>query len=382
MKISADWLNTPASVAVMQMLERAQKQAYFVGGCVRNALLDQPVNDLDIATNALPQEVLKIARDAGFKAIPTGIEHGTITVIHSNTAFEITTYRRDVETDGRRAVVAFADTITEDAQRRDFTMNALYADARGQVFDPLGGLPDLLAQRVRFIGDATQRIAEDHLRILRFFRFYAWYGDPKNGLDAEGLAACASGAPGVAALSKERIGAEMRKLLSARDPAPATAAMAQSGVLLHVLPGADTRALPVLVHLEQQHNFPVHWLRRLLVLGGEDVQKNLRLSNSEAKTLDASRRIMEAGIPPAKAGYLFGQEPAQNAALAMAALLSNDISLQDIAEIKRGARAEFPVSARDLIPEFTGKKLGDRLKELQKEWFNSGLTVGKDKLLD
>ncbi len=382
MKISADWLNTPASIAVMQMLERARKQAYFVGGCVRNALLDQPVNDLDIATNAPPQEVLKIARDAGFKAIPTGLEHGTITVIHGNTAFEITTYRRDVETDGRRAVVAFADTITEDAQRRDFTMNALYADARGQVFDPLGGLPDLLAQRVRFIGDATQRIAEDHLRILRFFRFYAWYGDPKNGLDAEGLAACASGAPGVAALSKERIGAEMRKLLSARDPAPATAAMAQSGVLLHVLPGADTRALPVLVHLEQQHNFPVHWLRRLLVLGGEDVQKNLRLSNSEAKTLDASRRIMEAGIPPAKAGYLFGQEPAQNAALAMAALLSNDISLQDIAEIKRGARAEFPVSARDLMPEFTGKKLGDRLKELQKEWFNSGLTAGKDKLLD
>jgi poly(A) polymerase len=382
MKITVDWLNSAASIAVMTVFSQARKQAYFVGGCVRNALLGLPASDLDIATGAPPETVLKLARNAGLKAIPTGIEHGTITVIHGNTAFEITTFRRDVQTDGRRAVVAFADNITDDARRRDFTMNALYADARGQVFDPLDGLPDLLARRVRFIDDAAQRIAEDHLRILRFFRFFAWYGDPENGLDAEGLAACAAGADGIERLSKERIGAEMRKLLAAENPAPATAAMAQAGILARVLPGADPRALPVLVHLEQQLGLPARWQRRLLVLGGEDVPAHLRLSKAEEKSLTTGRKIIETGMAPAKAGYLFGQEVAQNALLASAALLSTEVDPQSIGEITRGAKAVFPVSARDLMPEFTGKALGDRLRQLQEAWFKSGLRANKRDLLD
>lgn len=382
MKISAEWLNTPASVAVMGMLEQARKEAFFVGGCVRNALLNKPASDLDIATNARPAEVMLIAQTAGLKVIPTGIDHGTVTVIHGTTAFEITTYRRDVATDGRHAVVAFSDTIFDDARRRDFTMNALYADANGQVFDPLGGLADLLARRVRFIDDAAQRIAEDHLRILRFFRFHAWYGNPDNGMDADGLAACAMGAQGIAKLSKERIGAEMRKLLAANDPAPATAAMAQSGVLLQILPGADPRALPVLVHLEQRIALPPHWLRRLLVLGGEDVPAYLRLSNADAKILRTSRTIMETGMSPAKAGYLYGQDAAQNAILGMAAVLCADVNPQDLAEIQRGMQATFPVSARDLMPAYTGKTLGDKLKHLQEKWFKSGLTAKKAELLD
>ena len=382
MKITADWLNSEASSAVMSLFSQAGKQAYFVGGCVRNALLDLPASDLDIATNAPPELVLKLARNASLKAIPTGIEHGTITVIHGDTAFEVTTFRRDVQTDGRRAVVAFADNITDDARRRDFTMNALYADAQGQVFDPLDGLPDLLARRVRFIDDAAQRIAEDHLRILRFFRFFAWYGDPENGLDAEGLAACAAGADGIEHLSRERIGAEMRKLLAAENPAPATAAMAQAGILARVLPGADARALPVLVHLEQQLGLPAQWQRRLLVLGGEDVPARLRLSKAEEKSLTAGSKIIETGMAPAKAGYLFGQEIAQNALLASAALLSAEVDPQNIGEITRGAKAVFPVSARDLMPEFTGKALGVRLEQLQEAWFKSGLRASKSELLD
>ncbi len=382
MKITADWLNSEASSAVMSLFSQAGKQAYFVGGCVRNALLDLPASDLDIATNAPPELVLKLARNASLKAIPTGIEHGTITVIHGDTAFEVTTFRRDVQTDGRRAVVAFADNITDDARRRDFTMNALYADAQGQVFDPLDGLPDLLARRVRFIDDAAQRIAEDHLRILRFFRFFAWYGDPENGLDAEGLAACAAGADGIERLSRERIGAEMRKLLAAENPAPATAAMAQAGILARVLPGADARALPVLVHLEQQLGLPAQWQRRLLVLGGEDVPARLRLSKAEEKSLTAGLKIIETGMAPVKAGYLFGQEIAQNALLASAALLSAEVDPQNIGEITRGAKAVFPVSARDLMPEFTGKALGVRLEQLQEAWFKSGLRASKSELLD
>ena len=268
MKISGPWLENPATQAVCAAFSAQGHLALFVGGCVRNALLDTPVADIDIATDALPKTVSEIAENAGFKVIPTGIEHGTVTVVAGGIPHEVTTFRRDVETDGRRAVVAFATRIEDDAMRRDFTMNALYAQADGTVIDPLGGLPDLLARRLRFVGDAEARIREDYLRILRFFRFHGWYGDATAGIDPEGLAACAALSAGIETLSPERVGAEMRKLLAAPDPGPSLAAMGQAGILLRVLPGADVRALPVLVHLEQDR--PPHWLRRLAVLGGAD----------------------------------------------------------------------------------------------------------------
>ncbi|MCK4711369.1 MAG: CCA tRNA nucleotidyltransferase, partial [Marinosulfonomonas sp.] len=173
-QITADWISNPNTQKVCEMLTDAGFECFFVGGCVRNALLGAPVNDIDISTNALPDRVMELAKAAGLKAVPTGIDHGTVTVIADGTPFEITTYRRDVETDGRRAVVAFSDTIMDDAHRRDFTMNALYADADGVIIDPLNGMPDLLARRIRFIEDADLRIKEDYLRILRFFRFHAW----------------------------------------------------------------------------------------------------------------------------------------------------------------------------------------------------------------
>jgi poly(A) polymerase len=250
MRLQDAWVKQPGTQALCAVLGLSGYQALFVGGCVRNALLGAPVTDIDIATDALPETVSEIAETAGFRVIPTGIDHGTVTVIASGIHHEVTTFRRDVETDGRHAVVAFTTDIAEDAARRDFTMNALYAEPSGQVIDPLGGINDLRARRVRFVGDARRRIAEDYLRILRFFRFHAVYGDPTHGVDAEGLAACAELAVGIATLSGERIGAEMRKLLGAPNPAPAVAAMAASGVLAQVLPGADIRALAPLVHLE------------------------------------------------------------------------------------------------------------------------------------
>ncbi len=243
MKIAGDWLDHPGTQALCTALESTGYKALLVGGCVRNALLGVPVADIDIATDASPETVSTIAEAAGFKPVPTGIDHGTVTIVAEGRPHEVTTFRRDVETDGRRAVVAFSDRIEEDAERRDFTMNALYADRQGEVIDPLDGLPDLLARRIRFVGDAETRIREDYLRILRFFRFHAAYGDPEGGLDPEGLAACAALSAGLGTISRERITAELKKLLSARDPAPTVAAMAQSGVLLHVLPGADPRAL-------------------------------------------------------------------------------------------------------------------------------------------
>ncbi len=295
MKVSGDWLTRPGTQAVLGCLTAAGWQALAVGGCVRNSLLGVPTTDVDIATDAAPETVSELAETAGFRVVPTGIDHGTVTVIVQGVPYEVTTFRRDVATDGRRAVVAFSDRLEEDAARRDFTINALYARADGTVIDPLGGLPDLQARRVRFVGDPETRIREDYLRILRFFRFHAWYGDPEGGLDAEGLAACAALSAGIETLSRERLGAEMRKLLSAPDPSR-VAAMAQAGVLLRVLPGADPTALAPLVHLEGAR--APDWTRRLAVLGGEDRPTACACRGPSCATLRRCGRPSAAPIRP------------------------------------------------------------------------------------
>ena len=217
-RVGGAWLDAPETQGVMAVLAGGGHRALAVGGCVRNALIGVPVADVDLATDALPERVAALAEAAGMKAVPTGIAHGTITVVSRGVPHEVTTFRRDVETDGRHAVVAYTGEVAEDAARRDFTMNALYAEADGRLVDPLGGLPDLIARHLRFVGDAEARIREDHLRILRFFRFHAWYG--RGPLDTEGLAACARLAEGVERLSGERVGSEMKRLLAAPDPGP------------------------------------------------------------------------------------------------------------------------------------------------------------------
>ncbi len=380
MKVSGNWLDHPGTQALCAALEDAGHQALFVGGCVRNALLHEPVGDTDLATDATPQDVTNIAEMAGFKVVPTGIDHGTVTVIAGGEAHEVTTFRRDVETDGRRAVVAYSTRIEDDAARRDFTMNALYADRRGEVIDPLGGLTDLLGRRVRFVGDPDTRIREDYLRILRFFRFHACYGDPGQGLDAEGLAACAALATGLEAISRERIGAEMRKLLAARDPAPAVGAMVQAGVLPFVLPGAVPHALAPLVHLDR--NLPPRWLRRLAVLGGEDPETALRLSRSEARDLASLRAALSDSDGPAALGWKHGPDLAADAILARAASAGFPPTDDWQAEVARGTAACFPVSAADLMPALQGAALGARLKALEARWLASNLTATREHLLN
>jgi len=234
------WLEAQATRAVMAALQAAGGPdcARFVGGCVRNSLLGQPVDDIDIATRLRPEETMAALQAAGLKAVPTGLEHGTVTGVSERKPYEITTLRRDVETDGRRAVVAFTEDWAEDAARRDFRLNALYADAAGTVFDPTGGgLADAAEGRIVFVGEAETRIREDYLRILRFFRFQAWYG--RGQPDATGLAACAALKAGMAQLSAERVSKELLKLLAARDPRSTVRAMAETGVLGQVLPEAQ-----------------------------------------------------------------------------------------------------------------------------------------------
>ena len=379
MMVSGDWLTRPATQALCAALQAGGHRVFFVGGCVRNALLGEVVGDLDLATDALPEKVVRLVEAAGFKAIPTGIDHGTVTVLAGGLPHEITTFRRDVQTDGRHAVVAYSTDLAQDAARRDFTMNALYADPAGEVVDPLGGLPDLRARRLRFVGEPAQRIREDYLRILRFFRFSATYGDPALGMDAEGLAACAELADGIDGLSRERIGAEMRKLLSARDPAPALASMAASGVLRHVLSGADPRYVAPLVHLEA--GAPPHWQRRLVVLGGQDWDNALRLSRSEQGLMARLRDQVGNALSPAALGWRLGPDAGADALLARAAVLESPLPDEWKADVARGAASRFPVTAADLMPALAGPALGAKLAELESRWLASDLRLSRDDLL-
>jgi poly(A) polymerase len=253
---------------------------------VRNSILSEPVGDIDIATTHRPETVVRLLEAAKLKAVPTGIDHGTITAVTDGRGYEITTLRRDVSTDGRRAVIAYSDDWVEDANRRDFTMNAIYADLDGTLFDPTGGLADLQAGRVRFIGDATQRIAEDYLRVLRFFRIHAWYG--KGELDAEGLRASAAAKGQLKRLSAERVQKEMLRLIEAAYPAEVMRLMAATGILAEVLPGelAFDR-FAKLVEIERDQLFtsdPVLRLAALLtsVESARSISTAWRLSNGNA----------------------------------------------------------------------------------------------------
>jgi poly(A) polymerase len=378
MRLEADWLRRPALRAVVEALGG---RCWFVGGCVRNTLLGQPVTDIDLATPLRPEEVVRRLEAAGLKAVPTGIEHGTVTAVSQGTGYEITTFRADVETDGRRAKVRFSADLAEDARRRDFTMNALYAAPDGTITDPVGGLPDLRARRVRFIGDPHDRIREDYLRILRFFRFTAWYGAD---IDADGLAACAELADGVEGLARERIGHEMRKLLAAPDPAPAVASMAAAGVLLRCLPGADPALLAPLVHLEQGAGAAPDWLARLAALGGEDPEGRLRLSRAEAKELETIRRLVAAPVPVAVAAHDHGPRAARAMALLVAAAGGPRPPGDLEAEIARGAAASFPLTGADLVAAGLkpGPGLGAALGRARRRWIASGFSLDKSALLD
>ncbi|UWQ91456.1 CCA tRNA nucleotidyltransferase [Rhodobacteraceae bacterium M382] len=378
-RIDQPWLTDTATQTVCAALTVDGAQALFVGGCVRNALLGQPVSDLDIATDAQPETVIALAKRAGIRAVPTGIDHGTVTLIEHGVPFEVTTFRRDVLTDGRRAVVAFSTDIAEDARRRDFTMNAIYARPNGEIVDPLGGLADLNARRVRFIGNGENRIREDYLRSLRYFRFHAWYGDPQAGIDPEALAAISANLDGLAQLSRERVGSEVLKLLGARDPALSVAAMRQSGVLAQILPGSDDRALAILVHLEGEA--PTNPVRRLAALGDPEIAKDLRMSKQRFTELRMLREAAVGSQGAAELGYKLGHDHARDAMLLRAALMEQPISPEVETDIALGAGATFPVSARDLMPEMTGPELGRTLKSLERTWIDSGFTLDRDQLL-
>lgn len=287
------WLVDPKTQTLVAALQAHKPGCLkFVGGCVRNSLLQQPVDDIDIATSLPPFEVVRILEAAGIKVVPTGIDHGTVTAIVSGKPFEITTLRRDVETDGRHAVVEYTDDWAVDASRRDFRLNAIYAAPDGTLLDPCGGIADARAGRVIFIGDPEARIIEDTLRILRFFRFNAWYG--RSELDSDGLRACAALKSGIEGLAAERVWKELKKLLAAFDPRRAMRAMAASGVLPLILPETKgLEAFDLLVETETSLALEIDPLVRLMALIPRDgavalaLAARLRLSNAERDRLEA-----------------------------------------------------------------------------------------------
>ena len=378
-RLEADWLVAEATQRVFSLLADAGHAVYAVGGCVRNALLGEQVNDVDFATDAPPARVLELAEVAGLKTVPTGILHGTVGVLAGGILHEVTTFRRDVATDGRRAVVEFSDRIEDDARRRDFTMNALYVDAEGVVHDPLGGHADLEARRVRFIGDPEARIREDYLRSLRYFRFHAWYCMSGEGFDPEAIAAIAANLDGLGGLSRERVGSELKRLLSAQDPAQAVAAMRSCGVLAAVLPGSGDTALGPLVALERELGVAADPIRRLAVMGGDGLADRLKLSRREAKRLSDVQGHCETD--PGEAGYRLGVDAARDAMLVACAASGRSLVAETMELIEHGAAQAFPVKAADLLPAFKGPALGEALGGLERKWIASGFELGRKELL-
>ena len=390
-------MTDPATVQVMEALASAGGEdcARFVGGCVRNTLMKRPVSDIDIATTLTPEAVTAALKAARLKAVPTGAAHGTITAVARGRPFEITTLRRDVETDGRHAKVAFTDDWGEDAARRDFRLNALYADARGRLFDPTGeGVADALAGKIVFVGDARARIAEDALRIPRFFRFFAWYG--RGEPDAAGLDACQDLRALIAGLSAERVAKELLTLLAAEDPRAAVGLMAGTGVLGQILPEVQGLSrFEGLVAIETEVVFSHDALLRLAALlpaepaAGAAVAARLRLSNAQR-----DRLVAALGTEPPLVSWMSPRQTRQGvyrlgaqafcdrATLAWAASDRPAAAIQWRALLPMAQswpRPTLPLTGEEVVAAGVsrGPQVGTVLREVEAWWIDNDFTLDK-----
>ncbi len=401
------WFRDKALRRVLSLLDADGGEGRVVGGAVRNSLMGLPVADIDIATTLLPEAVVERAAAAGIKAVPTGIAHGTVTLVVDGKPFEITTLRRDVETDGRRARVAFSQDWHADAERRDLTINALYASADGKVVDLVGGLADLERRNIRFIGDAAVRIAEDHLRILRFFRFFAYYGSGRP--DADGLRACAAAKSKIATLSAERVWSEMKKLLAAPDPGRALLWMRQIGILTEVLPETEKwgiDAIPGLVATENVLGWPPEPLLRLAAIVPPDAARlaklaqRLRLSKAEGAYLLAwaNTPIVKDDISEAAFDrLLYRHDPSGvSVRLKLALVTARTKAESDFEEMARVARLgkllervakwkkpAFPISGADALAAgiSAGPRVGELMARLEQEWLDGNFSLNRASLL-
>ncbi len=392
----APWLRHGEVARLLAALGCDGEEARVVGGAVRNALLRLAVDEIDVATTAVPEEVVRRVEGAGWKAIPTGIDHGTVTVVIDGKPFEVTTLRQDVETYGRKAKVAFGRDWRIDAEWRDFTINALSVSAEGRIFDYVGGVADIAARRVRFIGEPATRIAEDYLRILRFFRFHAWYG--KDHPDVAGLHACILARAGLETLSRERVRMELLELLLAPRATPTLAVMAETGILGTVLGGVPLLAsFENVVKAEAEMGFSADAVRRLGALAvtvkedGERLAQRLRLSNAEAERLVALEhwwRVSPAtGAQPARALlYHLGPQSFTDRVLigwSRSTAGAADGGWHELANLpQRWTASKFPLKAADFIDRgvAAGPALGAAMRSAEQAWIAANFPADRGAL--
>jgi len=404
----AGWLANADLQRLLAVLSEDGEKARIAGGAVRNALLGEEVSDVDIASTTTPDETTRRAEAAGFRAVPTGAEHGTITVIAGKRPYEVTTLRADIETDGRRARVVFGRDWKADAERRDFTINGLYAEADGTVVDLVGGLADIEARRLRFIGDAETRIREDYLRILRFFRFFAWYGGGRP--DAEGLKASARLKDGLDRLSAERVWAELKKLLAAPDPSRALLWMRQAGVLTRVLPDSERwgiDAIHGLVGAERDLQWPADPMLRLEAIVPPDAERmtplaeRLKMSKAEAARLREWAKVGPI-VPETSEGVLTrllyrGERQAIVDRLRLDLAAARARAVNETGELmkaggyarllgfaERWEKPAFPLRGSDLtsLGAAPGPQVGALLAQLEQDWIESGFVLDRETLLE
>ncbi|MDM9621709.1 poly(A) polymerase [Rhizobium sp. AC44/96] len=401
------WFKDPALGRVLALLNADSGEGRVVGGAVRNSLMGMPVSDIDVATTLTPDTVIQRAQAAGIKAVPTGVDHGTVTLVIGGKPFEVTTLRADMETDGRRAKVAFSTDWQTDADRRDLTINALYVDEKGDVIDLVGGLADIERRNIRFIGDAATRIAEDYLRILRFFRFFAYYGSGRP--DADGLRACAAARSKLKTLSAERIWSEMRKLLAAEDPGRALLWMRQVAVLTEILPETEKwgiDAIPSLITTEKALGWKPDPLLRLAAIvppDGERLEKmavRLKFSRAEAEFFKRWSSVTPPSDDISSAAFdrLLYRNGAEGITtrLKLALAVARGKVEGDMNEMARSARLgkllehamrwekpAFPLSGSDMlgagIP--AGKRVGETLSLLENQWIEENFAPDRAALL-
>jgi poly(A) polymerase len=401
------WFKDARLHRILALLNTDGGEGRVVGGAVRNSLMGLPVSDIDIATTLTPDAVMERAKAAGVKAVPTGIAHGTVTLVVEGRPFEVTTLRTDVETDGRRAKVAFSTDWQADAERRDLTINALYMNSEGEIVDLVGGLADVERRNIRFIGHAATRIAEDYLRILRFFRFFAYYGSGRP--DAEGLKACAAARSKLGTLSAERVWSELRKLLSAEDPGRALLWMRQVAVLNEVLPETEKwgiDAIPALVSSEKAVGWAPDPLLRLAAIIPPDAERlekmaaRLRLSNAEAAYLTAwaAAPAVNDEISAAAFDRLLYRSGAEGVItrLKLALSVARGKAEGDMSEMSRSARLgrllaqalawkkpPFPIGGGDVISKGIppGPRVGEALAKLENQWVEENFAADRATLL-
>ena len=375
------WLRNPSAQKLSKLYKNFGYQVLFVGGCVRNTILKMPVTDIDLATDAQPEEIIKIAKENNIRFVPTGLAHGTITLIIDNKNYQITTFRTDFDHDGRYAKVEFTESLLLDASRRDLTINALYCNHVGEVIDPLNGLDDIKKQKIKFIGNPNERIKEDNLRILRFFRFQAIYGNKNLEIDSIALEACHNHKSKLAALSKERITSELRKILSAPNPLEVIIKMNETGVLNELFQNVSIDSLEAYLKTEEKFKININWLGRLLSLQVTQEEESLKLTRCEFKFLKQTKSAIENQIHVLEFSYYNGVENGKIYSILQNFRHNIILSKNLLNQINSLATKKFPITAKDLMPEIRGKKLGEALRSLEDRWIKSNFTLSKKELL-